>query len=111
MPGDLYDAGGVLYIALGGAIWGLLLGLVDGGKRHLPSYCAAAVIGLVATQCFMSIERDFDNSVATFIQTLLVFMLASGVVALARRDEPRMAPEMTEAMQSLPVLQSGNEVN
>jgi hypothetical protein len=110
MPGDLYDAGGVLYVVLGGSIWGLLLGLVDGWKRHLPSYCAAAVIMLVATQCFMSVERDFDNSVATFIQTLLVFMLVSGVVALARRDESHLATEMTQTMPSLPALQSRNEI-
>ena len=85
MPGDLYDAGGVLYIALGALIFGALLGLVDGWKRHLPAFDAAAITVLVATQCAMSIERDFDNSIATFIQTLLVFVLVSGVVALARR--------------------------
>ena len=77
MPGDLYDAGGVLYIALGALIFGTLLGLVDGWKSHLPPYCAAAVTVLVATQCAMSVERDFDNSIATFIQTLLVFVLVS----------------------------------
>ena len=35
----------------------------------------------------MSVERDFDNSIATFIQTLLVFVLVAGVVALARRRD------------------------
>jgi len=87
MPGDLFDAGGVLYIALGALIWGTLLGLVDGWKGHLPSFCAAAITIVVATQCAMSVERDFDNSVATFIQTLLVFILVAGVVALARRSD------------------------
>ncbi len=87
MPGDLFDAGGVLYIALGGLIWGTLLGLVDGWKSHLPSFCAAAVTVVAATQCAMSVERDFDNSVATFIQTVLVFVLVAGVVALARRRD------------------------
>lgn len=85
MPGDLFDAGGVLYIALGALIWGTLLGLVDGWKAHLPAFCGAAITVLVATQCAMSVERDFDNSIATFIQTLLVFVLVSGLVALARR--------------------------
>ena len=85
MPGDLYDAGGVLYIALGALIWGTLLGLVDGWKGHLPAFCGAAITVLVATQCAMSVERDFDNSVATFIQTLLVFVLVAGVLTLARR--------------------------
>ena len=33
MPGDLFDAGGVLYLALGASIWGILLGLADGWKR------------------------------------------------------------------------------
>ena len=42
---------------------------------------------LVATQCAMSVERDFDNSIATFIQTLLVFVLVSGLVAMVRPAE------------------------
>ncbi len=88
MPGDLYEAGGVLYIALGALIFGTLLGLVDGWKRHLPAYCAAAITMLVATHCAMSVERDFDNWIATFIQTLLVFVLLAGVTALARRRSP-----------------------
>jgi hypothetical protein len=88
MPGDLYEAGGLLYIALGGLIWGGLLGLVDGWKEHLPEFCGAAITVLVATQCAMSVERDFDNSLSTFIQTLLVFLLSAGVLALARRRKP-----------------------
>ena len=85
MPGDLFEAGGVLYIALGALLWGALLGLVDGWKAHLPVFCAAAITSLLATQCAMSVERDFDNSLATFIQTLLVLVVVAGVVALARR--------------------------
>jgi hypothetical protein len=91
MPGDLYEAGGVLYIALGGLIFGCMLGLVDGWKAHLPAYLGAAVTVLVATQCAMSVERDFDNSVATFIQTLLVFVLVAGVTALARRRNANLS--------------------
>ncbi|MGB9203849.1 MAG: hypothetical protein WCB94_07705, partial [Terriglobales bacterium] len=85
MPGDLYDAGGVLYIVLGALIFGGILGLVDGWKAHLPAFCGAAIMVLVATQCAMSVERDFDNSVATFIQTLVVFVLAAALIALAHR--------------------------
>jgi hypothetical protein len=91
MPGDLYDAGGVLYIALGGLIWGSLLGLVDGWKAHVPAFCGAAITVLVATQCAMSVERDFDNSLATFIQTLLVFVLTAGLIALARRHNANLS--------------------
>ncbi len=91
MPGDLFDAGGVLYIALGALMWGMFAGLVDGWKGHLPPFFGAAVTVLVATQCAMSVERDFDNSLATFIQTLLVFLLAAGVIALIQRRNPDFA--------------------
>ncbi len=91
MPGDLYDAGGVLYIALGALLFGSLLGLVDGWKRHVPDFCAAAITLLVATQCAMAMERDFDGSVATLIQTLLVFVLWGGLIALARRRSDALA--------------------
>jgi hypothetical protein len=84
MPGDLYDAGGVLYVALGALIFGSLLGLVDGWKAHLPEFCGVAITVLVATQCAMSVERDFDNSLATIIQTLLVFVFSAALIALAR---------------------------
>jgi len=97
MPGDLYDAGGVLYIVLGALIWGALLGLVDGWKSHLPPFAAAAVVVLVMTQCAMSVERDFDNSIATFIQTLLVFVIVAGVVALVREDQARYSPRPLRA--------------
>jgi Na+/H+ antiporter NhaC len=91
MPGDLYDAGGVLYLVLGSLIWGALLGLIDGWKGHLPAFCAAAITALVATHCAMSIERDFDHEVAGLIQMLLVLIVTAGVIALARRRNPEFA--------------------
>ncbi len=94
MPGDLYDAGGVLYIVLGALLWGALLGLVEGWKSHLPPFAAAAVVVLVMTQCAMSVERDFDNSIATFIQTLLVFVIVAGVIALVRQDQARYSQRL-----------------
>jgi hypothetical protein len=87
MPGDLYEAGGLLDIIFGALIWGALLGLVDGWKRHLPSFSAAAITVLVATHCAMSIERDFDHSVAAFIQILLLLVIVAGVIALVRRPD------------------------
>ena len=99
MPGDLYDAGGVLYIALGALIFGTLLGLLDGWKAYLPPYVGAAVTLLVATQCAMSVERDFDNSIATLIQTLLVFVLVSGVVALARRGSTNFSHGLNPSLE------------
>ncbi len=104
MPGDLYDAGGVLYIVFGAMLWGALLGLVDGWKSHLPPFAGAAVIVLVITQCAMSVERDFDNSVATFIQTLLVFVIVAGVVALVRQDEAGYPRRLASEAPSRPRL-------
>ena len=91
MPGDLYDAGGVLYVVLGALMFGTLLGLVDGWKRQLPGFAAATVTMVLATGCAMSIERDFDQIVATFIQSLLVLVLVSGVVALVRHGSARQS--------------------
>jgi hypothetical protein len=85
MPGDLYDSGGLLDVVLGALIWGTLLGLVDGWKAHLPVFCSAAITALVATHCAMSIERDFDHEVAGLIQTFLLLIVLSGLIALVRR--------------------------
>lgn len=99
MPGDLYEAGGVLYIALGALIWGALLGLVDGWKAHLPPFCGAAITALVAMHCAMSVERDFDHSVAAFIQTFLLFIVVAGVVALARRGSANFSHGLNPSLE------------
>ena len=99
MPGDLYDAGGVWFIVAGALIWGALLGLVDGWRSHLPPFAAASVVMLVLTQCAMSVERDFDNSIATFIQTMLVFVLAAWALALARRHEPEYSQRLRPGLE------------
>ena len=100
MPGDLYDAGGVWFIVAGALIWGALLGLVDGWKSHLPPFAAAAVVMLVLTQCAMSVERDFDNSIATFLQTLLVFVVAVWALALARPHEPQLSQRLRPGLET-----------
>jgi len=101
MPGDLYEAGGVLYVALGAMIWGALLGLVDGWKNHLPAYCGAAITALVATHCAMSIERDFDHTVAAFIQIFLLLIIVAWALALARRNEPQYSPRLGPGLERL----------
>jgi hypothetical protein len=47
----------------------------------------------------MSVERDFDNSIAGFLQTLLVFALVAGVVALARPDGVRYASNLNPSLE------------
>jgi hypothetical protein len=100
MPGDLFDAGGVLYVALGASIWGILLGLVDGWKRNLPARSALVITVLLATLCGMSVERDFDHTVATLIQALLVLVLAASAVAIAERRSPELSTSLSERQSS-----------
>jgi len=99
MPGALYDAGGLLYIVLGALLWGALLGLVDGWKSHLPVFVSAVITMLVLTQCAMSVERDFDNSVATFIQTLLVFVVVMWAVSLTRQQEHHYSHRLRPSLE------------
>jgi len=91
MPGDLYDSGGALDIALGALIWGALVGLVDGWKGHLPGHCASAITALGATHCAMSVERDFDHSVAGLIQEFLILIVVAWLIVLAQRRNPKYA--------------------
>ncbi len=99
MPGDLYESGGPLDIALGALLWGALVGLVDGWKGYLPQHCAAGITVLVATHCAMSVERDFDHSVAGFIQIFLVLIVVGGVLALARRRNAEFAMDFNPALE------------
>jgi hypothetical protein len=102
MPGDLYDSGGVMDVVLGALIWGALIGLVDGWKAHVPAFCAAALTALIATHCAMSIERDFDHEVAGLIQILLVVVVVSGVIALARRRNTNLSSEFDSSLEFKP---------
>jgi len=96
MPGDLFDAGGVLYVALGASIWGVLLGIVDGWKRNLPEPSALMITVMLAIHCFMSVERDFDHTVAAYIQALIVLVLAASVVAITQRRTTALSPSLSE---------------
>lgn len=75
MPGDLYDAGDVTMVALGGIIWGFILGLLEGWRARLSPKAMAAFITLFAIQCVASMERDFAFVVSTAIQYLIVMFL------------------------------------
>jgi hypothetical protein len=99
MPGDLYTAGGVLYITLGAVIWGGLLGLLDGWKAHLPRFSAAAITVLVATSCAMSVERDFDHSVAGLLQILILLVVVCAVIGLARRRDATFAMNFNPTLE------------
>jgi hypothetical protein len=92
MPGDLFEAGGIWFVALGAGLWGLLLGVIDGWTSHLPSFAAAASMVLIATQCVMSVERDFDNTVATFLQTILAFLFVAAILWFAQRNGEGFSP-------------------
>jgi hypothetical protein len=93
MPGDLFEAGGVVYVALGALIWGIVLGLLDGWKRYLASFAGAALTAFLATSCAMSVERDFDHVVAATCQMVLVVGLSTTVIAIAERRSGHSLPE------------------
>jgi hypothetical protein len=50
----------------------------------------------------MSVERDFDHSVAAFIQIFLVLIVVAGVFALARRRSADFEMSFDPALDSSP---------
>lgn len=75
MPGSLFEAGGLLVVAAGGLLWGLLLALVDRAKSHMVASLALGLHLLCALHALAGIERDFAFAFATMTQTLLVFSM------------------------------------
>ena len=77
MPGDLYDAGGAAMVAIGGFLWGLFLGVLEGWKDRLSPKSAAALVVLFAFHCAASVERDYAHVVSTTIQYLIVMFVVA----------------------------------
>lgn len=88
MPGDLYEAGGILYLVLGGLVWGLMVGAFDGWIRHLPASTAAAATAVFALQFAASAERDFAHVVATALQVLILLFLLMYFLPVRSRKRP-----------------------
>ena len=66
------------------------------GRDNLPESSALLVTVLLATLCLMSVERDFDHTVAAFIQVLLVLVLASSAIAIAQRRSAAVPISLSE---------------
>jgi hypothetical protein len=97
MPGDLYSAGGVLFIALGGFIWGAVLGLIDGWKRYLAPFCCVGLTALLAQQCAMSVERDFDHTIAATLETLLCTGLIAWLISVSQRGSATQVEKLRDS--------------
>jgi hypothetical protein len=92
MAGDLYGVGGWPWVVLGGAVWGALLGVLDGWRERLPPGGQTLVITALALLAAGGIERDFPRAAATLIQSAIV--LIGTAIALTRAvglGPPRLA--------------------
>ena len=98
MAGDLYGVGGWPWVALGGACWGVLLGVLDRWRARLAPGGQAVIITVLALLAAGGIERDFPRAAATLIQTAIV--LIGLALALSRAigvGPPRLAGARPEA--------------
>jgi hypothetical protein len=82
MAGDLYGVGGWWWVALGGGIWGALLGVLDRWRERLPAGGQTVVIAALALLAAGGIERDFPRAAATLVQSAIV--LIGSAIALRR---------------------------
>jgi hypothetical protein len=74
MAGDLYGAGGWLWVALGGGAWGALLGAFDRWRGRLAPGGQAVVLTVLALLAAGGIERDFPRAAATLLQAAIVLI-------------------------------------
>jgi hypothetical protein len=80
MPGSLYEAGGIVYVALGALVWAAFLAMIDRLKSGLLPSVAAAIHVLAAVQAFAGIERDYTLAFSTLLQTFVVFFAMSAAI-------------------------------
>jgi hypothetical protein len=80
MAGDLYGVGGWMWVLLGGACWGGLLGVLDRWRERLPAGGQTVVVTALCLLAAGGIERDFPRAAATLIQTVIVLIGAAIVL-------------------------------
>ena len=72
MPGNLYSAGGPLFVALGAGLWGILVGLCESWKRSLSASGQAAITAMWGLSFAASLERGFTHNISTLLQQLIM---------------------------------------
>lgn len=88
MPGNLFEAGGILFVGLGAACWTLLLGWLDRLKKALTPGSAAGIHALFAFQALGGIERDYPHSFSTVLQNLVVLTVVLLIVGRSGTPAP-----------------------
>jgi hypothetical protein len=88
MPGSLYEAGGLIAIASGALVWGLLLTLIDLAKHRLHSAMAVSLHLVCATPALAGVERDYVLASSALLQTLVIFIAICVVVRLFTSRAP-----------------------
>ncbi len=80
MAGDLYWSGGVGYLILGGALWGLLIGAYEGWKDQLPPLPARVLQSFLFQFFLLSVERDFAFVVSSMLQGTIALLFVTAVL-------------------------------
>ena len=94
MPGDLYEAGGAMYICLGAGLFGFCVGLFENSRKRMPLMLRCCFIAYFAPQFLGAAERDFAHVVSTLIQTALVANAIMLIVPTGwAKTEPLAIPE------------------
>jgi hypothetical protein len=91
MPGSLFEAYGMVFVAGGAFLWGLILAGIDRVKLHLPATVAAGLHALCSLQALAGLERDYTMAFSTLVQTLIVFAVCAIVGARLTRPSLRLS--------------------
>jgi hypothetical protein len=97
MPGSLYEAGGLLYVALGGFLWALLIAVVERTRAQQRTPAAVGLYVLCAVQALAGVERDYGMAMSTLLQTLLVFFVLCAHAWLVERRADHVFHPRTSA--------------
>ena len=87
--GTLYAAGGPLFVALGGLMWGGLVGLCESWKRVLSLSAQTGVVAFWALGFAAAVERGFMHNISTLLQQIIVLSGVLAVVAVGTRRSGR----------------------
>jgi hypothetical protein len=95
MCADLYHVNAIPLVLIGGAFYGLLIGLLESWQRKGGLLSSCILLALFGIPVAVGLEQEFDFAAATLIQITIALLLFLFFLPVSGKASPTRKPIMT----------------